>query len=167
MEERMSLAAPRLATPAPDFALPGVDGKTWTLAEAAGPKGVLVMFICNHCPYVKAAIGRIVRDAAALAPEGIGAIAIMPNDTQAYPADSFANMQVFGRQHALPFPYRASCNTMDASTRAVIAKRRGPNASCSTRWFRSREAGAGRRSRARPRAAPSNGRTLEEFQENH
>jgi peroxiredoxin len=101
----MSLAAPRLETPAPDFALPGIDGKTWTLAQAAGPKGVLVMFICNHCPYVKAAIGRIVRDAAELAYEGIGAIAVMPNDTEAYPADSFANMRAFARQHALPFPY--------------------------------------------------------------
>lgn len=101
----MSQPAPRLSTRAPDFALPGIDGKTWTLKDASGPKGTLVMFICNHCPYVKGAIERIVRDTMALADHGIGAIAIMPNDSAAYPADSFANMQAFARQHGLPFPY--------------------------------------------------------------
>ncbi len=101
----MSQPAPRLSTRAPDFALPGTDGKTWTLDQASGPRGTLVMFICNHCPYVKGAIGRIVRDATALAEQGIGAIAIMPNDTASYPADSFENMAAFARQHGLPFPY--------------------------------------------------------------
>ena len=101
----MSLPAPRLTSRAPDFALPGIDGRTWTLDEASGPKGTLVMFICNHCPYVKGAIARIARDTTALADHGIGAIAIMPNDSAAYPADSFDNMQHFAQAHGLPFPY--------------------------------------------------------------
>src|SRR5919109_1228811 len=101
----MAETAPRLSTRAPDFTLPGIDGKTWRLADASGPKGTLVMFICNHCPYVRGAIGRIVRDVSELADHGIGSIAIMPNDTGAYPADSFENMKAFARQHGLPFPY--------------------------------------------------------------
>jgi peroxiredoxin len=64
-----------------DFALKGVDGKTYTLADVRGPKGTLVAFICNHCPYVKASIDRIVAEAKALREIGIGTIAIMPNDT--------------------------------------------------------------------------------------
>jgi len=88
-----------------DFALRGVDGRTWSLADARGPKGTLIAFICNHCPYVKAVIGRLVEDAKALRAIGIGAIAIMPNDPQAYPQDSFDNMQRFAAQHGFPFPY--------------------------------------------------------------
>jgi peroxiredoxin len=88
-----------------DFALKGVDGKTWTLAQARGPKGTLVVFICNHCPYVRAVIDRLVIDAKALAALGIGTIAIMSNDTKAYPADSFDNMKAFAREHGFPFPY--------------------------------------------------------------
>jgi peroxiredoxin len=90
---------------AADFALKGVDGKTWKLADVRGEKGTLVAFICNHCPYVKAVIGRLVEEAGALRALGIGTIAIMPNDTKAYPADSFENMQVFARQHGFGFPY--------------------------------------------------------------
>jgi peroxiredoxin len=88
-----------------DFALTGTDGKTWRLADARGPKGTLVVFICNHCPYVKATIDRLVDDARKLAPLGIGTIAVMPNDTRAYPADSFDNMKKFAAEHGLPFPY--------------------------------------------------------------
>jgi peroxiredoxin len=88
-----------------DFALKGVDGKTHRLADVRGPKGTLVAFICNHCPYVKAVIGRLVDEAEALKALGIGTIAIMPNDTGAYPADSFENMQAFARQHGFGFPY--------------------------------------------------------------
>ena len=88
-----------------DFALKGVDGRTYTLADVRGPKGTLVAFICNHCPYVKAVIGRLVEEAKALEEFGIGTIAIMPNDTRAYPADSFENMQAFARQHGFGFPY--------------------------------------------------------------
>ena len=72
-----------------DFALMGVDGKTYSLADVRGPKGTLVVFICNHCPYVKASIGRIVAEAKALREIGVGTIAIMPNDTESYPEDSF------------------------------------------------------------------------------
>jgi peroxiredoxin len=90
---------------AADFALAGVDGKTYRLADVKGAKGTLVIFMCNHCPYVKAAIGRIVRDARELAALGIGCIGIMSNDTAAYPEDSFENMKTFARRHSLPFPY--------------------------------------------------------------
>ena len=88
-----------------DFALKGVDGKSYGLADVRGAKGTLVAFICNHCPYVKAIIGRLVEEAKALDAIGIGTIAIMPNDTAAYPADSFDNMKAFARQHAFTFPY--------------------------------------------------------------
>jgi peroxiredoxin len=88
-----------------DFALKGVDGKIYRLADARGPKGTLVAFICNHCPYVKAIVGRLVGEANALQALGIGTIAVMPNDTKAYPADSFENMQTFARQHGFTFPY--------------------------------------------------------------
>jgi peroxiredoxin len=90
---------------AADFRLPGTDGKDWSLADVRGPKGTLVMFICNHCPYVKAVIDRVVRDVEALASHGIKAIAIMSNDTGRYPEDSFENMRAFAVEHRLPFPY--------------------------------------------------------------
>ncbi len=86
---------------APDFALPGTDGKTYGLADVAGPKGTLIIFMCNHCPYVKAVLDRIIRDATELAGHGIGVAAINSNDGVAYPDDSFAAMQAV----ALPFPY--------------------------------------------------------------
>jgi peroxiredoxin len=88
-----------------DFALAGVDGKTWSLADVRGPKGTLVAFICNHCPYVKAVIGRLVEEANALRDIGISTIAIMSNDTENYPQDSFENMKAFARQHGFTFPY--------------------------------------------------------------
>lgn len=88
-----------------DFALKGVDGKTYSLADVRGAKGTLVVFICNHCPYVKASIGRIVAEATALRRIGIGTIAIMPNDTKAYREDSFDNMKAFAAKHGFAFPY--------------------------------------------------------------
>ena len=88
-----------------DFALKGTDGKTYTLADVSGPKGTLVVFICNHCPYVKASIERIVTEAKALRDIGIGTIAIMPNDTATYREDSFENMQAFAARHRFTFPY--------------------------------------------------------------
>lgn len=90
---------------APDFALPGVDGRVWTRDSCRGPNGLLVMFICNHCPYVRAVIDRIVRDARDLAPLGVGVVAISANDPLAYPEDSLANMVEVARRHAFPFPY--------------------------------------------------------------
>src|SRR5438034_6447441 len=74
-----------------DFALKGVDGKAYSLADVRGPKGTLLVFICNHCPYVRALIGRFVAESNAVREIGIGTIAIMPNDTEAYRDDSFDN----------------------------------------------------------------------------
>ncbi len=88
-----------------DFALKGVDGKLYTLSAVRGPEGTLVVFICNHCPYVKASIDRIVAEAKALREIGIGTIAIMSNDTQAYREDSFDNMKEFATKHGFAFPY--------------------------------------------------------------
>src|SRR5438105_10822452 len=88
-----------------DFALQGIDGKTYSLAEVRGPKGTLVVFICNHCPYVKASIDRIVAEAKALREIDIGTVAIMPNDTEAYREDSFDNMKAFAAKHGFTFPY--------------------------------------------------------------
>jgi peroxiredoxin len=90
---------------AAEFDLPGVDGKRQTLASARGPNGLLVMVICNHCPYVKAVIDRIVRDAKELAGHGVGSIAIMSNDPADYPEDSFDNMRRVAREKGFPFPY--------------------------------------------------------------
>ncbi len=90
---------------APDFSLKGVDGKAYTLEDVKGENGTLVMFICNHCPYVKAIITQLVQDAKALQENGIGVIAIMPNDTANYPDDSFENMQIFAKEHGFTFPY--------------------------------------------------------------
>lgn len=90
---------------APDFALPGIDGRDWTLADVRGPRGTLVMFICNHCPYVQAVATRPVRDVGALQAAGIGVAAVMSNDTRAYPEDSFDNMKVFAAAHGFTFPY--------------------------------------------------------------
>ena len=92
-------------TPAPDFALPGIDGRVWTRDACLGAKGLLVMFICNHCPYVKAVIHRIVRDTRELAALGIGSIAVMSNDPTDYPEDSWDNMVAIARELDFPFPY--------------------------------------------------------------
>ena len=103
-----------VATPSPvcnfgwkalEFDLPGVDGKRHSLASACGTNGVLVMFICNHCPYVKAVLDRIVRDCKELAMHGVGAIALMSNDPAEYSEDSFDNMKRVARERAFPFPY--------------------------------------------------------------
>ncbi len=90
---------------APDFSLPGVDGRDWTLADVRGPRGTLVMFICNHCPYVQAVAERIRRDTDALRELGIHAVAINSNDVAAYPDDSFDNMKLFAARHGFGFPY--------------------------------------------------------------
>ncbi len=90
---------------APPFSLPGVDGKTHSLDELKGKNGTLVMFICNHCPYVKAVIDRAVRDAKELEALGINTVAISSNDVADYPEDSFDNMKRFAKQHGFPFPY--------------------------------------------------------------
>ena len=88
-----------------DFDLPGVDDRRHTLASARGPNGLLVMFICNHCPYVKAIRARIVRDCRELAGHGIGSIAIMSNDPAEYPEDSFETMRRVAAEAGFTFPY--------------------------------------------------------------
>ncbi|MER9793517.1 thioredoxin family protein [Mesorhizobium sp. M0213] len=88
-----------------DFVLPGVDGKSHSIFSHAGPNGLVVAFICNHCPYVKAVIPRMVRDANDLKAEGVGFVAINPNDANAYPDDSFDNMKFFARTNGFTFPY--------------------------------------------------------------
>lgn len=90
---------------APDFSLPGVDGRIHTRDTARGTHGLLVMFICNHCPYVQAILPRLLRDTLELARQGIGSIAIMSNDSLAYPDDSWDAMQRIAREQAFPFPY--------------------------------------------------------------
>lgn len=90
---------------APDFRLPGVDGRHWTREECMGSKGLLVMFICNHCPYVKAVLDRIVRDARDLEALGVNAVAIMSNDPTDYPEDSFENMRAVAEEKRFSFPY--------------------------------------------------------------
>ena len=90
---------------APQFDLIGVDGKRHSPQSARGDKGLVVMFICNHCPYVKAVIDRIVRDCKELQALGIGSIAVMSNDPSEYPEDSFENMKRVAREKGFPFPY--------------------------------------------------------------
>jgi peroxiredoxin len=108
MEKTMAL----LHTPAkddsfyaPDFKLKNIDGKTLSLNDVKGTKGTLVMFICNHCPYVKGITDRLSSTMKKLQDLGIGVVAIMSNDTENYPDDSFPNMQKFARQHGFTFPY--------------------------------------------------------------
>jgi peroxiredoxin len=91
--------------PAIDFALPNVDGKIWTLDDCRGERGTLIMFICNHCPYVKAVRERIVRDTRDLLDYGVKSVAIMSNDPTEYEEDSLENMQRVAAQYDFPFPY--------------------------------------------------------------
>ena len=94
-----------LGTEAPDFALPATDGRLYALKDVAGKKGTVIVFICNHCPYVQAVIDRLAADARELLADGIGFAAICSNDAKNYPDDSFENMKRFAKSHALPFPY--------------------------------------------------------------
>ena len=88
-----------------DFELEDTHASRHTLASLRGPNGLLLMFICNHCPYVKAVIDRICRDARDLQALGIGVAAIMSNDPVEYPEDSLENMQRVAEQLAFSFPY--------------------------------------------------------------
>ncbi len=139
--------------PAPDFDLPGVDGKQWTRDTCMGEKGLLVMYICNHCPYVKAVLDRIVRDTRELKGLGINTVAIMSNDPTDYPEDSFENMQRVAADHAFPFPY-----LLDASQ--DVAKAYG--AVCTPDFFGYNAAGElqyrGRLDASRKEAAPADAR---------
>ena len=94
-----------LGEKAPPFELPATDGKTYRLADLAGPKGTVIVFMCNHCPYVKAVIDRLIRDARDLEAIGVHTIAISSNDAEHYPADSFENMQRWATEKGFPFKY--------------------------------------------------------------
>ena len=95
-----------LGTTAPDFSLPDtISGKTLSLQQLKGAKGTLVMFICNHCPYVKHikdALGKLGKD---YQDSGLSIIAINANDAQNYPDDAPEQMTVFAQQNGLVFPY--------------------------------------------------------------
>ena len=90
---------------AKDFNLLSTENKKISLDDIRGENGTLVMFICNHCPYVKAVIKEIVQDMKFLKNLGIKSVAIMSNDVKNYPEDSFKNMIVFSKQHNFSFPY--------------------------------------------------------------
>jgi peroxiredoxin len=90
---------------APAFNLKGIDGKTYGLEDIRGPKGTLIVFMCNHCPYVKAIVDRLVRDVKELQAKGIGVAAIMSNDYANYPDDSPDKMKAFADANGFTFPY--------------------------------------------------------------
>lgn len=139
--------------PAPAFELQGTDGRAWTLEDLRGEAGLLVMFICNHCPYVIAILDRILRDAAALQARGIGVAAICSNDARAYPADSFDNMQAMAARLQFPFPYLHDADQSVA---------RAYGAACTPDFFGfNRELGLqyrGRLDASRAQAAPADAR---------
>jgi len=91
--------------PAPAFDLVGTDNKRYALDTVRGKNGLLVMFICNHCPYVKAVLDKLVRDTRDLAAHGVGSVAICSNDAADYPEDSFDNMAALSERMRFPFPY--------------------------------------------------------------
>lgn len=101
----MAAIAPpaELGWQAPDFQLRGTDGALHSLSALAGERGTVVAFICNHCPYVKAVLPRLLRDARELAPLGINVIAINANDAATYPEDSYERMVEIAGDW--PFPY--------------------------------------------------------------
>jgi len=104
---------------APAFSLPGTDGQTHSFDSVAGQNGTLVMFICNHCPFVLAILDKMIRDAHDLQDLGVGVAAICSNDAAAYPDDSFENMARMATAKAFPFPYlqdetQAVARTYDA-----------------------------------------------------
>lgn len=90
---------------APDFRLPDASGRLWSLDDIRGPKGLLIMFICNHCPFVQAILDRLQRDAEALMDLGIGVAAISANDVESYPDDSPENMARLASERGFRFPY--------------------------------------------------------------
>ena len=88
-----------------DFKLKSVENSVLSLNDIKGENGTLIMFICNHCPYVKAIIRDLVEDCEKLKEFGINSVAIMPNDTINYPDDSYENMIKFSSKHKFSFPY--------------------------------------------------------------
>jgi peroxiredoxin len=134
---------------APDFTLPATDGRSLSFADVAGENGTLVMFICNHCPYVLAVLDRILRDARDLQALGVGVVAICSNDATTHPDDSFENMVKMAQSHGFPFPY------LHDETQAVA---RAYDAACTPDFFGFNAAGAlqyrGRLDGSRKQAGP-------------
>jgi peroxiredoxin len=95
----------RPGDPAPEFALPGTDGRTWRLADFSDHKLLAVVFWCNHCPYVQAWEGRMTDIGRKYAPKGVGFALVNSNDAAAYPTDSFESMVARARDKHYPFPY--------------------------------------------------------------
>lgn len=90
---------------APDFTLQDTDGNSYTMSEQLGDKGLLIAFICNHCPYVQAIAHRLADDVRELQAEGINVLAVMSNDYRGVPTDSPPYMKKFAQQHGFTFPY--------------------------------------------------------------
>ena len=90
---------------APQFNLPSTKGSSFSLNSAKGENGTLIMFICNHCPYVVSVLDDIIDEARNMKKLGINVLAICSNDAEEYPQDSFENMKKFDIDHSFPFPY--------------------------------------------------------------
>jgi len=88
-----------------DFSLKGIDEKIYTLSEFSGKKILVIIFMCNHCPYVKAVIGRFIKLQTKYRNKGVQLIGISPNDVTAYPEDSFGNMKLFAKNYSMNYPY--------------------------------------------------------------
>lgn len=103
----MALETPKvdIGWQAPDFSLLGTDNNWYSLSKVRGPKGIVIAFICNHCPYVQSIANTLAKEAEALAEIGIGLIGINSNDDNAYPEDSFQMMQLFAQKNHFSFPY--------------------------------------------------------------
>jgi peroxiredoxin len=101
----LSTPGPELGWQAVDFTLEDPDGVAYAMSEQMGENGILIAFICNHCPYVKAIVDRLAADARVLQSEGFGVLAVMPNDYGAYPADAPPLMKRFAEEHGFTFPY--------------------------------------------------------------
>lgn len=97
--------APELGALCPDFTLPATDGRTYSKKDFMGSKALAIMFICNHCPYVKAIEDRLLDLGREMGPKGVQFVAICSNDSAHYPEDSFANLQKRAREKDYPFPY--------------------------------------------------------------
>ena len=102
---KLSTPACNFGEKAHNFELKGTDNNLWSLEKCKGNKGLLVMFICNHCPFVKVILDKLVVETDVLAMKGIGIVAINSNDYNSYPEDSFGNMQKTSKKHGFGFPY--------------------------------------------------------------
>ena len=110
----------QFGTKAIPFNLKAIDGKIYNLEQIKGKNGTLIMFICNHCPYVKGVIERLVDDIVNLQKKNIGCAAIMSNDTEKYPEDSFENMKIFSNKNNFTFPYLIDTTQEIAKTYGAV-----------------------------------------------